>query len=298
MELRHLRYFVAAADELNISRAAHRLKVSQPPLSRQIHDLEAEIGTALFDRTRKKLQLTPAGAHFLQEARKILQHVERAARTARAKSSVQAGQLRIAFLSPLAGLALPRAVRAFRQKFPLVDIELVEMTPRSQLEALRDHEVDLALLARLEAEPYEELAAESVRNVRMRLAIPPDHELSRLRRIPIARLAQEPMITLKRSAAPASHELLLTLCRTAGFEPNLVKLCDRVQGILDLVAAGIGVAILPETFRRYRPELVWRGVVPELPAIPLCMVWRKDDNSPALEALRRFILLDSGRRAD
>src|SRR5215471_1715927 len=112
MELRHLRYFVAAAEELNISRAAARLHVSQPPLSRQIHDLEEEIGTALFDRSHKQLRLTAAGEYFLQEAKRILAHTQRAARVAQATGSGPAGQMTIAFLSPLGGMFLPRVLRS------------------------------------------------------------------------------------------------------------------------------------------------------------------------------------------
>ena len=130
MELRHLRYFVAAAEALNITQAAKRLHVSQPPLSRQIRDLENEIGTALFDRSHKKLELTPAGEHFLAEAKKILSHSQRAAKLAKAADTGKAGRLSIGFLSPLGGLFLPRIIRTFRQKFPLVDVDFLEMVRR------------------------------------------------------------------------------------------------------------------------------------------------------------------------
>jgi DNA-binding transcriptional LysR family regulator len=153
MELRHLRYFVAAAETLNISQAAKHLHLSQPPLSRQIRDLEDEIGTALFDRNHRKLRLTSAGQYFLAEARKILFHAKRAAKTAKAAGRGQAGEVTIAFLSPLGGLFLPAILRAFRQKFPLVDVDLVEMVPREQLEALLDNQIDLAFVAAGEVQP-------------------------------------------------------------------------------------------------------------------------------------------------
>jgi len=289
MELRHLRYFVAAAEDLNISRAAARLRVSQPPLSRQIHDLEDEIGTQLFDRSNKKLKLTLAGEYFLQEAKKILSHAQRATRVAKSVAAGQAGQITIAFLSPLGGMFLPPVIRAFRGKFPLVDVDLVEMTPRKQLDALLDNQVDLGFVAKAEVESANEFAFEPVMDVELRLALALEHPLSKLRRIPVAKLEEERLILFKRSAAPATHDLLLRLCRSAGFEPNIVKQSDRPQSILDLVAAGVGVSILPELFQRYQADLVMRPLIPRPPKISLCMVWRQNDTSAALHAFRAMI---------
>lgn len=297
MELRHLRYFVAAAEALNISQAAKHLHVSQPPLSRQIRDLEHEIGTALFDRGHKKLKLTPAGEYFLQEAKKILLQAQRAARLAKAAGRGQAGQMTIAFLSPLGGMFLPRILRAFSQKFPLVDVDLVEMVPREQLEALLDHRIDLAFVAKAEVESAKEFAFEPVMEVELRLALAPEHRLAKLRHIPLAKLEEERFIIFKRSAAPATHDFLLRLCRSAGFEPNVVKQSDRAQSILDLVAAGVGVSIVPEHFQRYQADLVLRPLVPSPATLSLCAVWRQNDQSPALHALRAMIRQHFGHRS-
>ena len=289
MELRHLRYFVAAAEALNITQAAKHLHVSQPPLSRQIRDLENEIGTALFDRGHKRLKLTPAGEYFLAEAKKILSHAQQAVRLAKAADTGKAGHLSIGFLSPLGGLFLPRVIRTFRQKFPLVDVDLLEMVPRMQVEALLDNQIDLALVSKAEAESGGEFALEPVMHVELRLALAAEHPLAKLRRVPLAKLQQEQFIIVKRSAAPALHEFVLSLCRSAGFEPHVSKQSDRAQSILDLVAAGIGVSIVPEHFQRYQSDLVLRQLIPKAPAIPLCMVWRKNDNSCALHTLRAMI---------
>jgi len=288
MELRHLRYFVAVAEALNISHAAKHLHVSQPPLSRQIRDLEHEVGTALFERGHQKLKLTPAGKYFLPEAKKILSQAQRAARLAKAAGDGKAGHLTVAFLSPLGGLFLPRIIRSFRQKHPLVDVDLVEMVPRMQLEALLDNQIDLAFVARAEAESGVEFAVELIMDVELRLAIAREHPLAKLLRIPLARLGCEKFIIFRRSAAPATHEFLLRICRLAGFEPNVVKQSDHAQSILDLVAAGTGVAIVPEHFERYQSDLVLRRLTPK-PTIPLCMVWRKNDASSPLHALRAMI---------
>jgi DNA-binding transcriptional LysR family regulator len=289
MELRHLRYFVAVAEDMNISRAAARLRVSQPPLSRQIRDLEQEIGAPLFERRHKHLKLTAAGAYFLPEAKKILLHATRAARLAKAAGSGQAGQITIAFLSPMGGMFLPQIIRSFRQKFPLVDVDLCEMVPRQQLEALLDHHIDLGFLAKTELESTNEFAFEPLMEVQLRLALTPGHRLAKLRRVPLKKLGEERFIIFKRSAAPATHDFVLHACRSAGLELNVVKQSDRAQSILDLVAAGIGIAIVPEHFRRYRTELVLRQLIPDLPALSLCMAWRPDDHSPALRSLCAMI---------
>jgi len=285
MELRHLRYFVAVAEEMNISRAASKLRVSQPPLSRQIRDLEEEIGAPLFDRRHKHLKLTSAGAQFLPEARKILLHATRAARLAKAASTGQTGQITIAFLSPLGGLFLPGIIRSFRSKFPLVDIDLHEMVPRQQVDALLDHQIDLGFFSQTEIDSTSTLACQHLMDVRLRLALTPGHPFTKLRRIPLKKLKEEKFIMFKRSAAPATHDFILQACRSAGLEPNIVKHSDRAQSILDMVAAGIGVAIVPEHFQRYRTELVLRQLIPDLPTVSLCMAWRQNDRSPVLQSL-------------
>jgi DNA-binding transcriptional LysR family regulator len=289
MELRHLRYFVAAAEELNITRAAVRLRVSQPPVSRQIRDLEEEIGATLFDRSGKKLKLTAAGEHFYKEAKSILSQADRAAHLAKATAAGQAGHLRIAFLSTLGGMFLPQVMRSFRSKFPLIDIDLLEMPPRSQLEALLDKQVDLAFVGRVEVEASRQFKFEDVIEIGVQLAMAADHRLARFRKIPFSQLAKERFITVTRAAAPATYELFLQVCRSAGVEPNVVKQADQAQSILDLVAAGVGVAMLPEHFRRYQTELVWRRLVPEPPKVPICMAWRNDDSSEALRTVRTTI---------
>jgi len=290
MELRHLRYFVAAAEEMSISRAAVRLRVSQPPLSRQIRDLEEEIGTTLFDRGNKRLHLTAAGEFFLQEAKKILSEVERATRFAKATGSGQAGLITVGFLSPLGGMFLPQVVRSFRQIHPSVDVDLVEVVPRKQIEALRNGQIDLAFVAKAEVESADEFVFETVMEVELQVALGPNHHLAKLKQIPLYELRDEAFIVLKRASAPETHELLLRLCRSAGFEPRVTKQSDRAQTILELIATGTGVAILPAPFGRYRSEVVMRPLAPKPVLIPLCMVWRKDDTSALTHTLRAMLL--------
>ena len=289
MELRHLRYFVAAAEELNFSRAAVRLRVSQPPLSRQIRNLEEEIGAPLFDRSRQKLQLTPAGKSFLEQARQILAQSDRAVRLAKAVSEGKCGQLTVAFLSPLGGVFLPAAVRVFRQKFPLVEVTLTEMVPRRQVKALSDGRIDIGIMPKDEARFEKDLALEPVVEVGMIAALPPEHALTALRKVPLQKLAGEPLVFFKRSSAPALHDWIRDLCRANGFEPNIGRQCDQAQAMLDSVAGGIGIAILPEFFRRYQSEVAFRPLAPHTPKTELCVVWRRRDHSEALHALRAIL---------
>jgi DNA-binding transcriptional LysR family regulator len=286
MELRHLRYFVAAAEELNFTRAAARLHVSQPPLSRQIQDLEQELGTALFDRNKKKLQLTPAGKSFLQHAKQILAQTERAARLARAVSQGTTGQLTVALLSPLGGLFASAAVRNFRQRFPLVDVTIIEMAPRRQIEALLENRIDVGFVAKCEAQFEKEVALEVIAEVGLVAALSPTHPLATSRRISFQKLANESFVFFTRSSAPATHDWLRDLCRINGVEPRIAKECDQAQAILDSIAAGIGVSILPEFFRRYQCDVAFRQLAPDPPKLELCMAWRRRDDSELLESLR------------
>jgi LysR family transcriptional regulator, benzoate and cis,cis-muconate-responsive activator of ben and cat genes len=286
MELRHLRYFVVAAEELNFSRAAARLRVSQPPLSRQIRNLEEEIGAPLFDRTRPALQLTPAGKAFLEQAKQILAQADRAMRLAKAVSQGKSGQMTVAFLSPLGGVFLPAALRMFRQKFPLIDVTLTEMVPHRQIKALFDCRIDLGILPRDEARFEKDLALEPITEVAMMAALPPEHVLTTLRKVPLQKLAGEQLVFFKRTSAPALHDWIRDLCRASGFEPNIGRQCDQAQAMLDSVASGIGVAIVPEFFRRYQSEVAFRPLAPHTPKTELCMVWRRRDHSESLQALR------------
>jgi DNA-binding transcriptional LysR family regulator len=289
MELRHLRYFVTAAEELNFTRAAARLHVSQPPLSRQIQDLEREIGAMLFDRSNNKLQLTHAGKAFLESAKQILAHTVSAARLAKAVSQQKHGQLTLGILSPLGGLFLPPALRALRQRFPLVDVTILEMVPRKQIEALLDNGIDVGFVPRSEAQGATELSCEMIADVGVLVGLPPQHPLATSRRIPFQKLAKEPFVVFKRSSAPATHDWIRDLCRANGFEPKIAKQCDQAQAILDSIAAGIGVSILPEFFGRYQSEVVFRPLEPNAPKIELCMVWRKRDRSEVLRSARAIL---------
>jgi DNA-binding transcriptional LysR family regulator len=289
MELRHLRYFVAVADELNVRRAARRLHVSQPPLSRQIHNLEDELGTKLFDRSKRKLALTPAGACLLKEAKQILSHVQRAAQVAKAASRGEAGQLTIAILPTIGGLFLPPAIREFRERFPVVDLDILDLLPREQIAALMERRIDVGFVPLPLVEMNPAIEFELVREVELLVALPPGHRLARQRRLTLRKLAHEPFVMFKRSAAVLLHDWVLNLCREAGFEAQIIKLADGPTSILELVSAGFGVALVPGVFQRFPSDVVFRPLPPATPKFHLSLAWRRDNESPLLKAFLEIL---------
>lgn len=289
MELRHLRYFVAVADDLSVRRAARRLNVSQPPLSRQIRDLEDEIGTKLFYRNKQKLALTPAGECFLKEAKQIIFQVQRATQLAKAASRGEAGKLSVGILPPIGGLFLPAAIRAFRARFPVVDLTILDLSPQEQITALMDQRVDLGFVPLPIVNLVPDLEFERVREVALMVALPPGHRLAKLRQLTLRGLAHEPFVLLNRSTAALLHDWTLNLCREAGFEVQIVKLADGPASTLELVSAGFGVSLLPSLFARLPSDVVFRPLPPATPKLHLALAWRRDNQSAFLSAFLQIL---------
>ena len=221
---------MVVAEELNVRRAAQHLHLSQPPLSRQIRDLEAELGTKLFDRGNRRLVLTPAGKSFSKEAREILARVERAAQLALAASRGGAGQLKIAFLPPMGGLFLPSAMRDFRERFPVVDLTILDMAPWEQITALMDGRIDLGFMPLQVVERNPELEFEPMREVHLiGRSAARVNRLAKPSRLTLRKLADESFVLLNRSSALERARLIVNVCRGAGFEPRVAKLADSPE---------------------------------------------------------------------
>jgi DNA-binding transcriptional LysR family regulator len=282
MELRHLRYFVVAAEELNISHAAKRLHVSQPPLSRQLRDLETEIGAALFERRQRGLRLTEAGRSFLKEAQAILWHSQRAVELARAADRGEAGHLEIAYVGAMGGVFLPRVMRRFRQRFPLVEFGVRQLNPQQQVESLLNDQIDLGFIGMRFPGFQKELGFQCIRQAEIMVALPPDHPLL-AGPIRLPALARERFIFLESASSPPFHDRLLDLCRTAGFVPNIAYAVDSAPTLLDFVSAGFGVALVPELFQRYvATEAVFRPLQDSPATLDLFVAWRRANPSPTL----------------
>jgi DNA-binding transcriptional LysR family regulator len=279
MELRHLRYFVAVAEELHFGRAARRLHIQQPPLSRQIQDFESELGFPLFERSRRRVELTPAGTALLGRARQVFDALEVAIHDARSASEGGSGRLVVGYPSSLAYSGLTELLRAFRTRFPSVELSLRELPPADQIDGLKAGGLDVGFVRTSLDDPS--LAAELVRRESLMVVLPDDHRLAALQRIPLEALAHEPFVLFPRARGPAFFDQLITLCGTAGFTPRIVQEAPQLD-IVSMVAAGFGVSIMPSSMRNFRrPGLAFRGIV-GAPKTDLLIVWRHQNPSPAL----------------
>jgi DNA-binding transcriptional LysR family regulator len=279
MELRHLRYFVTLAEELHFGRAAQRLHIQQPPLSRQIQLLEAELGFPLFERSRRRVELTPAGHALLGRARQVFDALDAAIHDARSASEGESGRLVVGYPSSLAYSGLTELLRAFRTRFPAVELSLRELSPGEQIDALKAGGLDVGFVRSSVDDPA--LGAELVRRESLMVVLPDDHRLAAQRTIALDALKHEPFVMFPRARGPAFFDQLMGLCHAAGFAPQIVQEAPQLD-IISMVAAGFGVSIMPSSMRNFRrPGLSFRGIV-GAPQVELSIVWRHQNLSPAL----------------
>ncbi|MGH2916781.1 MAG: LysR substrate-binding domain-containing protein [Solirubrobacteraceae bacterium] len=283
MELRQLRYFIAVAEELHFRRAAARLHVSQPPLTRQISALEAELGCRLLERTRRRVELTPAGEAFLAQARTMLGELDIAISTTRAIGAGQAGVLRIAFVGSALSSIVPATVQRFRRARPDVEIELRERSTVQALRALAVGAIDVGLV-RPPIDPDPDLRAELVMRESTIAAVPAAHPLAAARRVALARLATEPLVLFPRRQAPGFHDLLIGRMAATGVTPHVVQYAPEMLTIIGLVAAGIGVSPVPASVAHIGLDGVAYRPLSGAPDAELVAVTRAGDGSPLARA--------------
>ena len=289
MELRHLRYFVAVAEEMHFGRAAARLRIAQPPLSRQIRDLEREVGAALFERVARGVELTPAGRAFLPEARLTLAQAERATRTAQRAARGEIGRLRVGFVEAAAfsGI-LPDVLGFFRMHLPDIGLSLFEMDSVQQAEAFRDGRIDLGILHSAPADAERWLRVEPVYTDPLVAAIPEAHgRLGARARIALGDLAAESFVLFPRPVSPAVYDDIIARCRAAGFSPRVVQEATGWHTLVALVGAGVGVAFVPKSLTQVeRPGVLFRPVRDLAVDVPVSAAWKKAEKSPVRE---RFV---------
>ena len=245
MEFHQLRYFIAAAEDLSISAAAKRLHVTQPALSRQVAVLEAELGVPLFDRIRKRIHLTEAGRFFLPKARQIVCDAETGAQQLREQFGKARRTLRLGFLTPFLDDLVAPAVREFRQRHPKAQVSLFELPPRAQLDRLRNHELDAAILGNLDERDRVHFNIRRLSRHKMAAVLPVDHELVGKKSIKLAALKSERWVSLSDAFFPGRREFLRSICEGSGFEPNIATEVDSLSMMLGAVTAGEGVAVMP-----------------------------------------------------
>jgi DNA-binding transcriptional LysR family regulator len=283
VELRQLRYFVAVAEELHFRRAAERLHISQPPLSQQIRALEDELGFGLLVRTRRRVELTPAGAAFLRDARTILTELEGAVAGARRIDAGQTGRLRISFVGSALLSIVPGTVERFRAARPGVELELRERATVDQLRAVRAGVADVGLV-RPPIEDDGELRVQTVLRERTVAALPAGHALAGLGRVPLRRLAAEPLVLFPRDQAPGFHDLLIDSLAGAGVAPRVIQYAPEMLTIIGLVAAGTGVSLVPASVSHLALEGVAYRPVPGAPLSELVAITRTGDDSALVRA--------------
>jgi DNA-binding transcriptional LysR family regulator len=294
MELRHLRYFIAVAEELHFGRAAERLHIAQPPLSLQIRQLEEEIGVQLFQRTKRRVELTAAGEVFLRESLKTMAQIEHAVSEARRASRGEVGRLVIGFIQSAAINILPGVLQTFRSRFPEVDIKLREATPSQVQNDLAGGHIQIGFLR--PPVNHEALEWESVLSEPILVALPEAHPLSHRRRLALKSLSGERFILFPRAASPGFYDQLVSVCREAGFSPVIGQEAVQMQTILGLVAGGMGIALIPASIRGLRSDgVVYREIREPLPQAEMIVAWRRDDQSPTLRAFLNVIKEILGR---
>lgn len=277
-----MKYFITVAEELNFRRAAQRLNMAQPPLSRRIKNLEEETGTPLFNRTNRSVRLTWAGNVLLKKAREI---VEKAEDTLDSLSRIGAGDegyLSIGFNEPAINTFLSRVIKRFHSRYPGVKLLLKEMQTNEQLEALREDRIKIGFI-RFFRHDVSGLNTSLIYSENYLLAIPKGHALGKYSKLPLALLKQQPLIIFPRRMNPGLYNYLMKQFENAGFKPSLTQEAVTKQTTLALVEAGVGIAIVPESSMSiYRKGVEFRPLSDELPPIEIYAVWKESDKSAAL----------------
>lgn len=286
MELRHLRYFVAVAEELHFGRAAGRLMIAQPPLSQQIQNLEREVGARLFRRTNRRVELSDAGRAFLADARRALDGAEQAVQAARRAERGEVGRLVIGFVSSATYAVLPPVLRGFRRARPGVELVLRERTTAEQVEALEARQLDLGFVRT--PPPSPRLAHRVLAEEDFVAALPQNHRLARGRkRVALGDLRDEAFLLFPRTMAMGLYDRVLGACLQAGFSPRVIQEVTQPAVMIGLVAAGLGVALVPECVQALKwKNVAYRPLNGPVLATNVTLVWRRDDES---EAVRAFV---------
>ncbi|GEM49876.1 LysR substrate-binding domain-containing protein [Deinococcus cellulosilyticus] len=294
MELRHLRYFVAVAEEKHFGRAAERLFITQPPLSQQIRHLEEELGVKLLKRTTQKVELTEAGKVFLEEARTTLEHADRAISAARRVGRSEASRLELAFIASVASSILTPLLVAFKNAHPEVNVNLAFMRTSDQIPALQEGQIDAGFV-RL---PFsgQGLVLEEVARDRFVALLPPDHALAGQEKINLLDLKDAPFITTEPQASPDFQTVLLEMCAKAGFRPSIVQEAGNLQAVVTLVAAGMGVSLVPEGVAETAPpETHTREIDMEPTWSSMAIAYRRDNRSKTLSKFLSVLHTQLGR---
>lgn len=289
MELRHLRYFVAVAEELSFTRAARRLHIAQPPLSQQVRALEEELGARLLERTHHHVELTATGRQFLVDARAILAKTEEAVQKAQRTATGEEGTLHLGFVtSAMDEDTVPRLLREFQNRYPAVALRLEQLSSVEQVQALLGKAIDAGFIRPPVDEPR--LALHTITRESLLLALPAGHPLAQRARVQLRSLGTEPWVIVSRDMAAGLNQKTVELCERAGFKPNVVMEVGEIQTIVGLVAAGFGVSLVPAVLTRlHRRGVVYVPLASPHATVEVCLAYLRDSTSPVLPHFVEFI---------
>lgn len=290
MELRHLKYFQAVAEELSFSKAARRLHVAQPALSRAVQELEAELGARLFNRTRRVVTLTSAGTVLLHETGFLLQRVEESVRRVKRTAAGEEGELRLGYIGPPTQRFLGRILREYRSRYPRVTVALEERTPERVWEMVARGRLDIGLTRPVLAHHALGLSTLALREEPLLAVLSQGHKLAQKASARWSDLEDEPLVILSRREGVGLHDAILDACRRSGFSPRLAHTPSVIGTVLSHVEAGEGIGVIPDSVAVLgagRP-LEFRPLKPTS-AVELVMVWSKESDSPPAQSFRQLV---------
>jgi len=288
MDLRQLRYFHAVAEELSFSKAARRLRIAQPALSRAVQELEGEIGAQLLDRNRRSTRLTPAGAVLLREAELIFERLGETLRKVRRAAAGEVGELRLGYIGPPTRAFLGSLLKAYHERFPGITIVLEERTPERVWEMVSKGRLSVGLTRPVLA--HEALGLKSLLLLEETLcvALPTDHPLARAESVSWPDLENENIVILARREGAGSHDAILAACSEAGFSPRIAHTPSVIGTILRYVEARSGIGIVPESVLPETPDVRLIPLEP-IRTLPLVMVWSREGDDPAVNGFRTIV---------
>jgi DNA-binding transcriptional LysR family regulator len=288
IETRLLASFVAVAEELHFGKAANRLMIAQPALSRQIRLLEERLGTRLFERTQRRVNLTAAGTLFLDRAHRILGEIEKATAEARRADAGEAGRLSIGFIHSSTYSVTPMILGQFHSRYPDVELVLYEMTIWDQMKALRDHVIDIGILRPPVGDRM--LASQTFSSENFIVAVPAQHHLAHRGSVSLTELAGEDFVLFSQRHSPLFHSRIIAMCERAGFVPSVEQHATQIHTIVGLVRANMGISIVPEVARNLMMTDVAFLEIEERPApVEVALAWRRHERSRTVETFRTIV---------
>jgi DNA-binding transcriptional LysR family regulator len=288
IELRHLRYFLAVAEELNFGRAAERLNITQPSLSRQIQNLEKELRIILFERNQRQIRLTAPGQIFLAEVEQIILRFDQGIRVLERASRGEIGQLTVGFQGSSVYDIIPVSIKAFSERFPGVEVIMQPMETSEQVIAIAENNLDVGFV--IPPITDASLEVEILLQEPLVLALPENHPLAAQSEIAIAALANEPLILASRDRGCGLHEQIFEIYQRAALRPNVVCAAREMQVMLGFVAAGMGISLLPSHVKNFqRTGVIYRQLIPEAPIAGLGIAWKPNNPTPVLLAFLEII---------